>query len=122
MKLLIVDDSARFRALVRSLLAGPGVQIEECSDGDRACGMYAQGRHDIVLMDIRMERMNGLTATQALKAQCQNARVVILTAFDDDDLRRAAREAGASGYFLKDDLRGLIQWLSSLASKAAAGG
>ena len=72
-------------------------------------------------MDIRTERMNGLTATQALKAQHQTARVVILTA-DDDDLRHAAREAGASGYSLMDDLRGLIQWFSSVASKAASSG
>ena len=122
MKVLIVDDSARFRAFVRSLLAGPGVQIEECSDGEQACRTCAQNEHDIVLMDIRVERMNGLAAARTIKAQCQNARVAILTSFDDDDLRRAAREAGASGYFLKDDLRGLIQWLSSLASKAAAGG
>ena len=89
-KVLIVDDSARFRALVRSLLAGPGVQIEECSDGEQAWRLYAQGLHDVVLMDIRMERMNGLTATQVLKAQYQTARVVILTAFDDAAAPRGA--------------------------------
>jgi CheY-like chemotaxis protein len=122
MKLLIVDNSARFRALLRSLLTGLSVQIEECSDGDQACSMYAQGRHDIVLMDIRMDVMNGLTATQTIKAQYQDARVIILTTFDDDDLRRAAAETGASGYFLKDDLPELLQWISSMVSSAAAGG
>jgi CheY-like chemotaxis protein len=121
MKLLIVDNSARFRALLRSLLAGLNVQIEECSDGHQACGMYAQGRHDIVLMDIRMEVMNGLTATQTIKAQYHDARIIILTAFDDDDLRRAAAETGASGYFVKDDLPKLMQLISSMASSAAAG-
>jgi CheY-like chemotaxis protein len=122
MKLLIVDNSARFRALLRSLLAGLNVQIEECSDGDQACSMYEQGRHDIVLMDIRMDRMNGLIATQRIKTQCPAARIIILTAFDDDDLRRAAGENGASGYCLKDDLPQLMQLISSLVSSAAAAG
>jgi CheY-like chemotaxis protein len=114
MKLLIVDDSVRFRSLVRSSLSSLSAQIEECSDGDQALIMYAQSHPDIVLMDIRMERMSGLAATQRLKSEYRSAKIIILTAFDDEYLRQAAREAGASGYALKDDLQSLRELILSL--------
>jgi CheY-like chemotaxis protein len=118
MKLLIVDDSARFRALVRSLLAGLRAEVEECSDGDQAFSISARSQPDIILMDIRMERVNGLNATRMIKTHYRNAKVIIVTAFDDEDLRHAAREAGASGYVLKDDLGGLMQLILSISSNS----
>jgi len=65
-------------------------------------------------MDIRMQRMNGLSATQAIKAQFPNTRIIIVTALDSDDLRRAAHEAGANGYILKDDLSGLMNLIGAM--------
>jgi CheY-like chemotaxis protein len=120
MKLLIVDDSARFRALVRSSLAGLRAEVEECSDGDQAFSISAHSQPDIILMDIRMERVNGLTATRMIKTQYRNAKVIIVTAFDDEDLRQAAREAGASGYVLKDDLGGLLQLILAISSNSGS--
>jgi len=117
MKLLIVDDSEGFRSVVRSSLSSLCAEIEECSDGDQALALYSKGPSDVILMDIRMEGMNGLITTQRITARDHNAKIVILTAFDDEDLRWAARQAGASGYMLKDDLQGLVELISSLTRK-----
>ncbi len=120
MKVLIVDDSARFRLLIRSSLAELNAEFAECSDGDEAASFYAQCRPDITLMDIRMPRMNGLRATREIKAQNQDAKIIILTTLDEDTLRQAAREAGASAYALKDDLKGLMQLILEIVPSERA--
>ena len=104
MKILIVDDSASFRAFARGLLAAVTGDVEECEDGADATAVYARCRPDIVLMDIGMKRVDGLAATRAIVGQDPSARIVIVSSYDDDAFRRAAREAGACGYALKDDL------------------
>ncbi len=111
MKILIVDDNASFRALLRQVLAGLTAEIDECASGEDALVAYARGRPDIVLMDLRMEGMDGFSATRAILSQYHNARVLILTSFDDEALRNAAHAAGAWGYALKDDLQGLTRLL-----------
>lgn len=115
LKLLIVEDSEGFRSVIRSSLASLNPEIQECSDGDQALLLYIQNRPDIVLMDIRMTRVNGLTATHIITAADRNAKIIILTAFDDEDLREAARQAGASAYVLKDNLQGLAELILSLS-------
>ena len=62
------------------------------------------GQPDIVLMDVRMPRMDGLAATRQIREFHPGARVVIVTDYDDEDLRKAAMEAGARGYVLKQNL------------------
>jgi len=115
LKLLIVEDSEGFRSVIRSSLASLSPEIQECSDGDQALLLYMQNRPDVVLMDIRMTRVNGLTATYIITAEDRNAKIIILTAFDDEDLREAARQAGASAYVLKDNLQSLAELILSLS-------
>lgn len=101
---LIVDDEALVRAGFRMVLdAQPEIQvIGEAADGDEAVAMDAQLRPDVVLMDIRMRRMNGLDATRRILAQNRAARVLVLTTFDYDEYVYDALRAGASGFLLKD--------------------
>jgi two-component system response regulator DegU len=104
MLIQIVDDSANMRSAIKSVLNGVGVEFIEAGDGDEAVAQYASRKPDVVIMDIRMRKMDGITATRAIRTLSPAARVVMVTQYDDDDLRAAARAAGAEGYVLKDDL------------------
>lgn len=103
-RILIVDDDAQMRALIRAVCAGLTDRFHECSNGAEAVGVYRDIRPDWVLMDIRMDQLDGLSATRALRAFDPGARVVIVTDHGEAELRQAAREAGAQGFVLKDDL------------------
>lgn len=103
LKLLIVEDQAEMRRELKRRLGDLG-EIYECSDGAEAVSAYHRCQPDWVLMDIRLERMNGLTATRALRAIYPAARVLIVTGYDDAELREVACEAGACGYVLKENL------------------
>src|SRR5688500_16445947 len=113
--LLIVDDNPQMRRLIRSVVSDMAESIAECCDGALALGAYAEQRPDWVLMDIRMPEMDGITATRGIKASYPEAHVCIVTEYDDDELRQTAREAGAEGYVVKEDLLKLRQMLAVAA-------
>lgn len=104
MTIMLVDDHSGFRQVVKNLLQCPGVEFVECDDGDKAVQLYPQIRPDLVLMDIEMKGLDGLRATDRIKSLFPNARIIMLTQYDDADLRLAAEQAGAAGYVLKEDL------------------
>lgn len=78
--------------------------IVECEDGADALAAYEQHRPDWVLMDIEMNRTDGITATRAITMSFPDAKIVIVSKHDDQQLRAAAQAAGACGYVLKDNL------------------
>jgi DNA-binding NarL/FixJ family response regulator len=103
-RVLLVDDDALVRAGLRMIL-GSADDIEvvgEADDGARAGAAIAEHRPDVVLMDIRMPELDGITATERLRAGTEPPRVVVLTTFHiGDEVLRALR-AGADGFMLKD--------------------
>ena len=113
MNILMVDDNARVRALIKSLLGDLIKHFHECSDGAEALEAYRQAQPDWVLMDIEMKQMDGLTATRVLRAAYPGAKIVIVTQHDDRALREAATAAGAWGYVLKEDLLVLREIINS---------
>jgi DNA-binding NarL/FixJ family response regulator len=105
-RVLIADDQALIRAgLVALFRAAPGVVVAgEAADGAQAVRMAAETRPDIVLMDIRMPVMDGITATREILAAPgdHHPRVVVLTTFDLDEYVYTALGEGAAGFLLKD--------------------
>ena len=103
MRILIADDHALFRDGLRSLLRTQGHEvIAEARNGREAVELTKQLTPDLVLMDISMPEMDGLTATRTLTADRPDVKVVILTASDDDASLFDAIKAGAQGYLLKN--------------------
>lgn len=101
---LIVDDNYEMRRTIRSFFADLAVQIYECSDGSQALEAYIHHRPDWVLMDIKMSITDGLTATAQVMSSFPQAKIIIITNYDDEDLQRAARRAGACAFVTKADL------------------
>jgi DNA-binding NarL/FixJ family response regulator len=103
---VLADDQALLRAGFRALLdAEPDIEVVgESSDGSEAVALVRRMRPDVVLMDIRMPRMDGLEATRQITADAALAdtRVVILTTFELDEYVFEAVRLGASGFLVKD--------------------
>ncbi len=104
MRVLLADDQALMRTGFRLILEAEDdiVVAGEAADGEEAVLKAARVRPDVVLMDIRMPRMDGIEATRRITAAPGAPRVLVLTTFDLDDYVYGALRAGASGFLLKD--------------------
>jgi CheY-like chemotaxis protein len=107
MTILIVDDNRSMRRILARAVEKSAAKIWECADGKDALAAYIDHSPVVVLMDVQMPGLDGLAATRQIVSFDAAARVVIVTDFDDEELRAAARDAGASGYVLKQDLTAL---------------
>ena len=105
-RVVLVDDQELVRTGFRLVLGGqPDIEVVgEAGDGAAALEVVAQTRPDVVVMDVRMPRMDGVTATRRIRADAADGapRVLILTTFDVDEYVYDAIRAGASGFLLKD--------------------
>jgi DNA-binding NarL/FixJ family response regulator len=103
-RVLLADDQELFREGVRLILeTADGITVVgEAADGFDAVRQARQLEPDVVLMDVRMPRLDGLEATRRILAERTHARVVVLTTFDLDEYVYAGMKAGASGFLLKD--------------------
>jgi len=115
MTILIVEDNPSVRRLLRHAIQEIAHTVVECEDGADSLKGYKDCMPDVVLMDVRMPRMDGLTATRRLLQAYPDARVVIVTDYDDDELRNAAHEAGAKQFALKNNLTELDSIIVSVA-------
>lgn len=109
---MIVDDSRTVRLRIKSVLQGEAIEIVEFADGQEAIDGYAAHEPDLVLMDLEMAHVDGFEATRQIKAQFPDARIMILTSFDNDEIKAAALASGASGYLLKqniEEIRALVR-------------
>lgn len=103
-RILVADDHLIIRQGLRLILetAEDFELVGEASDGAEALRLSAERRPDVILMDLRMPGMDGLTAIERLSAEQPQVAVVILTTFNEDDLMLRGLRAGARGYLLKD--------------------
>lgn len=103
-RVLLVDDQPLARAGMRRILElGDGFDVVgECADGDEVVEAVARCRPDVVVMDVRMRRVDGAEATRRLASLPGRPPVLVLTTFDDHDTVAASLTAGATGFVLKD--------------------
>ena len=103
-RVLLVDDDALVRAGLRMILSSAAdlEVVGEADDGARAVAAVREHRPDVVLMDIRMPEMDGITATAALRRLDAPPQVIVLTTFQADEQVMGALRAGAAGFLVKD--------------------
>src|SRR3712207_1306920 len=103
-RVAIVDDQTLVREGIRSLLAlSPDIEVvAEGADGDEALAIVAAGAVEVLLLDLRMPRRDGIATLEAMRERGDTVPVLVLTTFDDDELVLGALRAGARGYLLKD--------------------
>jgi len=120
-RVVLVDDQTLVRQGIRSLLqlAGDIAIAGEAGDGDEALATIAREQPDVVLLDVRMPKKNGLDVLRELKTRDLRPPVILLTTFDDDEALLAAVRAGAKGYLLKDVS---LEQLTEAIRAVAAGG
>jgi two-component system chemotaxis response regulator CheY len=107
MKIMIVDDNPAMCETIKKVLSKTGAVFYQCHDGHTAVTSYNEIHPDWVLMDIRMGDDDGLKATEAIKDTDPQARVIIVTNYDDPDFRAEATRLKTDGYVLKEHLRDL---------------
>jgi len=112
MRILIVEDHKAVRRLLRREVEELATEIFECDNGADAATVYARHQPDVVLMDIQMPGVDGLTATRRIKEAYPDARVIFVSDYDQSEFLTAAIKAGGCGYVTKPDLgqlKGLIR-------------
>lgn len=120
LRVVIVDDQMLVRQGIQTLLNIAGINVVgEADDGEKALEAIDENKPDVVLLDLRMPRFDGLWALEQLTARGSEIPVLVLTTFDDDTLVLDALRAGARGYMLKDVT---LEQLTAAVKSLAAGG
>ncbi|MBR4628273.1 MAG: response regulator transcription factor [Ruminococcus sp.] len=116
MNIVVIDDDKLVALSLKTILESTGkVTVAATgSSGADALPLYRGNRPDVLLMDIRMEGMNGLEAGEALLREFPDARILYLTTFSDDEYIVRALNIGAKGYILKQDFEGIAPALEAV--------
>ena len=117
MRLLIVDDDPLAALSLQTILSAKGFDVIATGhSGEEAIELYRQLQPDLLLMDIRMEGINGLEAARRILSRHSNAKILFLTTFSDDKYIKEAISLGAMGYILKQNYENLPETLRLAAS------
>jgi two-component system chemotaxis response regulator CheY len=102
-RILIVDDSASIRQMIRTALEGDGYEVLECEDGEQALAAFQATPADLVITDIYMPRMDGLSLVRNLRElpALRFTPILILTTEEGDEMKQRGRAAGATGWIVK---------------------
>jgi len=118
LKLLVVDDHEAFRQTVHHMFEDRPVQISEAGSGEEALKLFADEKPDCVIMDLRMPGMGGIKATEAIRKLDPQARVIIISQFDEPEFREQARSAGAVEFVNKENVALLAQIIHGASPKS----
>lgn len=118
MKIIIIDDDYLVTTALKTILEASGnVEVLATgSNGEDAIRLYREYHPDIVLTDIQMQTMDGLTATKQIISENNDAKVLLLTTFSDDEYIISALKCGAKGYLLKQDYESILPALEAVES------
>lgn len=125
MRVLVVDDDQLVAVSLKTILEADGAieVVATGKSGAEAVELYRLHKPDVLLMDIRMEEMNGLEAAERIFAEDAGARILFLTTFSDDEYIVRALNIGAKGYILKQDFEGIVPALKAVwRGQSAFGG
>lgn len=110
--ILIADDNADVRRMVRNLIEDIDPEIVECADGEQAVAEFERSRADLVVMDINMHPLDGLTAMRTILERDSAAKVVVVSQHQDARTRDTALAMGAYAFIGKEDLMQLRDLIS----------
>ena len=106
---MIVDDNPRIRKVIREILSTTFDEFLEHNDGEGASLIYKEFNPDWVVMDIKMEKIDGLKATREILIKYPSAKIVIVSHFSDEETQRQALKAGAKLFLSKENLTELTE-------------
>lgn len=117
MKIIIVDDDHLVVNSLETITSANGIEVLATGyDGFEAIELYKRHRPDLILMDIRMERLNGIDATKEILRIDPDANILLITTFQDDEYISAALALGCKGYILKQNIKGIIPAINAVYS------
>lgn len=117
MNIIIVDDDHLVVNSLKTIISANGIEILAVGyDGYQAIELYKKYRPDLILMDIRMEKMNGIDATKKILKIDSNAKILLITTFQDEEYISTALSLGCRGYILKQNIKGIIPAINAVHS------
>lgn len=115
MKVVIIDDDSLVTMSLKTILEAEGLEVAGVGgDGAEALLLYKEHTPDVMLMDIRMENVNGVDGAKNVLAQYPDAKILFLTTFTDDEYIMKALDMGVRGYILKQDFAGLVPAINAV--------
>lgn len=117
MKVIIVDDDYLVVQSLKIIVTANGIEVLAVGhDGIEAVKLYNEHKPDLILMDIRMEKMNGIEATKEILEIDPSAKILLITTFQDDEYISQALSLGCKGYILKQNIQGIIPAINAVCS------
>lgn len=117
MNIIIIDDDPLVVESLKTIIDANGIEILAVGyDGHQAVELYDKHRPDLILMDIRMEKLNGIDATKKILKIDPKAKILLITTFQDDEYIGAALSLGCKGYILKQNIKGIIPAINAIYS------
>ena len=109
MNIIIVDDDPLVVESLKIIINANGIDILDVGyDGLQAVELYTKHKPDLILMDIRMEKLNGIEAAKEILKVDNNAKILLITTFQDDEYIGVALSLGCKGYILKQNIKGIV--------------
>lgn len=117
MNIIIIDDDPLVVESLKTIINANNINILAVGyNGQEAVELYDKHRPDLILMDIRMEKMNGIDATKEILKINGDAKILLITTFQDEDYIAEALNLGCKGYILKQNIKGIIPAINAVSS------
>lgn len=117
MNIIIIDDDPLVVESLKTIVTASGIQVSAVGyDGFQAVELFTKYKPDLILMDIRMEKLNGIDATKEILKIDSKAKILLITTFQDEEYISTALYLGCKGYILKQNIKGIIPAINAVYS------